>query len=391
MEAAILQDYGRFKLLEYADSFRELADSFHMEEGEVGEEGLNLPEDERKILLWNRQIMEQRSIFARQLREVSEMMEGVAKEDYKIERYTEKELKQMIKQMRAEGIQLKDVYYYVLESGHKIMGVQMRNVRESVCSVEEAAGYFSVLLDMPLIPHKNAPFYVSAEYNTYYFVEEPVYHIMTGVAKATKQSEKVSGDLCELFEYGDGKSALFLSDGMGSGEDAFRSSSMVIDMMQRFLETGFSVDAALEMVNGALLTGGSTQNTSTLDCCMVDLYQGTCKFCKVGAAPSYLKRENLVEQISARNLPLGLLETPETEYQCRQLQDGDYIILLSDGILDAMNQGMGEASFVEIVSRFQTKNPGELANDILRFVLHQCRGQIRDDMTVLVAGFWKRR
>ena len=74
----------------------------------------------------------------------------------------------------------------------------------------------------------------------------------------------------------------------------------------------------------------------------------------------------------------------------RYLEDGDYIILLSDGVVDALNQGVGEAALPEIISRFQSKNPSELANDILGYALRQCRGEVRDDMTVLVTGFWER-
>lgn len=166
--------------------------------------------------------------------------------------------------------------------------------------------------------------------------------MLTGSAKAIKQSEAVSGDCFESFEYGEGSVAILMSDGMGAGESALKSSSMVVDLMQRFLEAGFSVEAAMRLVNGVLLTSGTSQNTSTIDCCNIDLYQGLCHFCKVGAAPSYLKRGNLVEQISSRNLPLGLVEEPESESVTRYLEDGDYIILLSDGVADAMNQGIGK-------------------------------------------------
>ena len=58
-------------------------------------------------------------------------------------------------------------------------------------------------------------------------------------------------------------------------------------------------------------------------------------------------------------------------------------------MVDAMNQGVGEAALPEIISRFQTRNPSELANDILGYVLRQSRGEVRDDMTVIVTGFWE--
>ena len=64
--------------------------------------------------------------------------------------------------------------------------------------------------------------------------------------------------------------------------------------------------------------------------------------------------------------------------------------MLSDGVLDALHNGLGESALSEIVSKFRARNPNELANDILSFVLHQCKGQINDDMTVAAIGFWER-
>ena len=74
----------------------------------------------------------------------------------------------------------------------------------------------------------------------------------------------------------------------------------------------------------------------------------------------------------------------------RQLQDGDYIIMLSDGVLEALSQGIGEEILPEIIGRTSHTNPGQIANQILSYCLHQSRGQIRDDMTVLVIGIWNK-
>lgn len=387
METTILQNYERQRLLEYADSFRELADSFQNFRTEEAQEMLS--EGERQLILWEKQLSEQRCVFAGQLQEMSRVLSSIARQERKIEKINEKKYRQLAREMKTEGILTGDLFYIRAEDGHRQYSIQMKTVKALGISADEVAGLLSVLLDMRLVPHRNCPFFLSPEWGTYLFQEEPAYHVLTGTAKAIKQSETVSGDCFESFEYGEGNVAVLLSDGMGAGEDALKSSSMVIDLMQRFLEAGFSVEAAMRLINGVLLTGGAEHNTSSIDCCDIDLYQGICHFCKVGAAPSYLKRDNLVEQISSRNLPLGLVEEPERELVTRYLEDGDYIILLSDGIVDAMNQGIGEAALPEIISRFQTRNPGELANNILSYVLHQCKGEVRDDMTVLVTGFWE--
>ena len=74
----------------------------------------------------------------------------------------------------------------------------------------------------------------------------------------------------------------------------------------------------------------------------------------------------------------------------RSLMDGDYIIMISDGVLDALSQGIGEDMLPEVIGSTNLENPGEMANAILNFCIHQCRGRIRDDMTVLVIGIWKK-
>lgn len=389
METTILQDYGKQRLLEYADSFRELADSFQNFGIKTEEEKGMQEEEERHLILWERQLSEQRCIFAGQLQEMSRMLTDIAKEERNIEKISEKKYRQLVREMKAEGVLVGDFFYTRAADGHREYSIQMRTVRPISVSAEDVAGLLSVLFDMRLVPHRNCAFFLSQEWATYLFQEEPSFHILTGSAKAIKQSETVSGDCFESFEYGEGNVAILLSDGMGAGESALKSSSMVVDLTQRFLEAGFSVNAAMRLINGVLLTGGTEHNTSTIDCCNIDLYQGICHFCKVGAAPSFLKRDNLVEQISSRNLPLGLVEEPESEFLTRYLEDGDYIIMLSDGVVDAMNQGIGEAALPEVISRFQTRNPNELAGDILTYVLRQCKGEVRDDMTVLVTGFWE--
>ncbi len=390
METSMIQDYERQRLMEYADSFRELADTFQNFKTEEENEKSVSTEGERQLILWERQLSEQRAVFAGQLQEMSRMLSRIAGQERSMEKISEKKYRQLVREMRTEGILVGDLFYIRAGDGHRQYSIQLRTLKAVNISAEDAAGLLSVLLDMRLVPHRNCSFFLSQEWSTYLFQEEPSYHVLTGSAKAIKQSETVSGDNFESFEHGEGSVAILLSDGMGAGESALKSSAMVVDLMQRFLEAEFSVEAAIRLVNGVLLTGGAGQNTSTIDCCSIDLYRGTCHFCKVGAAPSYLKRDNLVEQISSRNLPLGLIEEPESESVTRYLEDGDYVILLSDGVVDALNQGVGEAALPEIISRFQSKNPSELANDILGYVLGQCKGEVRDDMTVLVTGFWER-
>ena len=87
---------------------------------------------------------------------------------------------------------------------------------------------------------------------------------------------------------------------------------------------------------------------------------------------------------------MGVFKKPDLEAVGRTLMDGDYIVMISDGVLDALSQGIGEDMLSELIGNTNLENPGEMANAILNFCIHQSRGKIRDDMTVLVIGIWKR-
>lgn len=393
---SILPEYGRKKLLMYADSFRDLANTFtdiQRQEKEAGE--IN----DRQEYLWKRRLVENRDLMADHLNEMAQIMTQVAEESYRFIHMSERKIKQLAHALREENILLKELYLLEKEDGHKEINVVMRSAslkgavtrrgKEAHPAVEDVGNLLSVLLNLRLMPSRTCPIFVGREWAGYQYMEEPGYHVLTGVAKAVKETESVSGDNYTFLELKEGSLTAVLSDGMGSGEKACRDSEFVIDFVEKFLEAGFSKETAVQMINGSLIAGGETQNMSTLDICETDLYTGVCEFIKIGSAPSYIKRENLIEQISARNLPLGVFYDMDMEVVRRRLMDGDYIIMLSDGILDALSQGIGEEMLPEVLGKIELKNPGEIANYILNFCLHQSRGKIRDDMTVMVTGVWE--
>lgn len=381
----VLPEYGRKKLLMYADSFRDLANTFL----DIQKEEEAKPTGDRQEYLWKRRLVENRDLMADHLNEMAQIMTKVAEEAYRFIHMSERKVKQLAHALKEEDVLLKEVYLLEKESGHKEINLVMRSGKGTSPAVDEVGNLLSVLLNLRLVPSKASPIFVGKEWGNYQYIEEPRFHVLTGVAKAVKETERMSGDNYSFLEVREGALTAVLSDGMGSGEKACKDSEFVIDFMEKFLEAGFGKETAVQMINGALIAGGESQNMSTLDLYQIDLYTGICEFIKIGSAPSYIKRENLVEQISARNLPLGVFYEMDMETVKRRLVDGDYIIMLSDGILDALSQGIGEEMLPEMLGKITLKNPAEMANHILNFCLHQSKGRVRDDMTVMVTGIWE--
>lgn len=76
----------------------------------------------------------------------------------------------------------------------------------------------------------------------------------------------------------------------GSGPRAEGYSEVVIDLLEQLLESGFTEQTALKLINSVLLTGNQWQEPAAVDMALFDRYSGTCQFLKMGAACTYIKR-----------------------------------------------------------------------------------------------------
>ena len=380
MQGLLVSDYGKKKLLGYADSFCSLAKTFTYRKKEEGEGA------DRQALLMKRRLWEDREILADNLQEIARIIRTLAQEEQPLYPFKERELKKIIRACKEQGILVRSIYRTQDEVCGMKLAVSMKVDERCVMTVEEAAEFFSVLFDRRLLAERDSLFFLPGEYETIVFEEEAPFCILTGMAKATRENEIVSGDTCSFIEQGNGKLIMALSDGMGSGEKAMADSELVIDLLERFSEAGFSKETAAEMINGVLVARTEEENMSTLDVCDINLYTGNCELLKIGSASTYIKHGEMIERVEADSLPLGIFHKIDVSGQKRQLADGDYIIMVSDGIVDGVDN---EEIFEQVLAQIKLQSPQEMANYILQFVLHKTMGRVQDDMTVLVLGLWE--
>ena len=183
---------------------------------------------------------------------------------------------------------------------------------------------------------------------------------------------------------------MMLSDGMGTGADASKESEMVIELLEQFLEAGFQEEPAVKLINSVLVLKSEHTLFSTVDLCVINLCAGTCEFVKVGAATTFIKRNNWVETISSTTMPAGMINRIELERKCKKLYDGDFVIMVSDGVLDCIKEEDKEEFLQKVIMNIASKSPQEVANAILTAALMQQSYEPVDDMTVLVCGLWEK-
>lgn len=404
----MLSNYGRGRLLAYADSFRELSRSYR------GENPYRQPERmegiSRQQVLEAQRLWENRQMLCNNLDEMSQIMAKIAGEVFQLSPLPLREERLIIRALKQEGITVRELFYMEQprqcdsaeqqeEQGMAgaALGLHMQSHRMIGHSSQEIADMLSVLLGRRLIVSVTSPSQIEGREGTYLFVEEPRFVLLSGSARAVKEGETVSGDNYSIIQSDRGWTTVLLSDGMGCGEEASADSSQVLEMIERMLEAGFETDMAVSLVNSALMATGNLsgrRNMSTLDICSLNLYQGMCEFRKIGGAASFLKSNSYVEQISLPGLPLGILPTGASEDAqgalcqsvSRELIDNDYIIMVSDGVLDALRGNGYENAMIQYLECMREQHPEEMAGNLLQYVLRCSQGRIADDMTILVLG-----
>ncbi len=381
LRTAQVSDLCRRRLLGYADSFSELAKSFDRQFEAVRKD--------RETVLTQRRLWEDRQVISGHLNEMAKIMTEAACEVLVFQPMESRRRKLLTQALAEEGIQVDGPCYVPRENGRRAIVLTMSTHRGSKVSVDEAADMISVLLDKRMQPSVTSPYVVEAEPQSFLLEEETGFVVLTGFSKAVKEDEAVSGDNYAVLETEKGRMTVMLSDGTGSGETAGRDSGSVLDLMEKMLEAGYGTDTAINMVNTALFAVGEDGNHPTLDICDIDLYEGNCQLRKVGGAVTFLKRGVEVEALATGNLPLGVFGQLEIQPICRKLQDGDYLVMVSDGVVDAFGEDSCEKDIASAISGIQDRNPGEIAERLLRMALCASGGRVRDDMTIGVIGIWK--
>lgn len=212
-----------------------------------------------------------------------------------------------------------------------------------------------------------------------------VYEIVFGCAGASKHNMDVSGDTHSVIKITSDQILLSICDGMGSGKTAEDMSRRSVSLIENFYKAGFDSSTTLKVVNNLLSQRGE-DSFSAIDLGIINLHTGILNLYKVGAPCSFLKKANGVDVLESGALPLGIINDARPHIQSVVLCDGDYLILVSDGVLDSVND---IDKIKEIINNIQNTNPQAVANELLSAVLKLSNNLPQDDMTVLVGRLIK--
>ena len=219
----------------------------------------------------------------------------------------------------------------------------------------------------------------------YHLVPSNVIRVKVGQAQLPKEGALVSGEVCAAITLPDQRFALILSDGRGAGQEACAESTTAISLFEKLLTAGFSVETAVKTLNAVFYLRSGKESFVTLDVAVVNMVNGLTEFIKLGGAPSLIFSHRGLKQVEAFIPPVGILDRVEPQTFRHLVSPGNIIIMMSDGVWEALYNAGGPAGWLEdVLRKMEMDDPRQVAVNLL-YLAKKASKSAKDDMTVQVA------
>jgi serine phosphatase RsbU (regulator of sigma subunit) len=194
----------------------------------------------------------------------------------------------------------------------------------------------------------------------------------------------VGGD---TFDYSLGRDALHLSitDAMGHGIASALTATLCVGSLRNTRRQGASLLEQVAAANAALaehFTNVDDEGFATGLLGRLDLTNGSLALVNAGHVAPYLARRGAIERIELpRAVPLGLFRDAEYHVTELQLEPGDRLVLVTDGMLERNAAALDlEAEIKETLSLHPRETTRRLADNVLEVT----GPHLADDATLLV-------
>ena len=340
----------------------------------------------RQNIIYKNKLKDSRRVIATQLQEIARILGESVDDTYDFHSISNEQMGLLTSRLRDAGIVLKRAVRLDNRRGISEIIVTMKAKRGKCVSVKEVTRIINLVFDKDTEIVKEKRRVIGTDMDTYRFKERPNFYVLHGLAKTSY--DDVSGDNFTFVSLDSGQTLLGISDGMGTGVRAYKDSEMVLELIENLMESGFGEETTLKLVNTLFVLEGEDLSPATVDMSIIDMYSGVCDFLKLGAAATYVKRGDWVEALRSTSLPIGGEECLDIESATKKLYDGDFVIMMSDGIIETAAKLNKEEEIGKLILEAKPGKPQEMADRILNDAIHLLGDVKEDDMTVFVTGIW---
>ena len=218
------------------------------------------------------------------------------------------------------------------------------------------------------------------------YVERYNYNIISHCLQLSKDDKNGDNYLCT--KNNNDNYIVILSDGIGSGMEAYDKSKFTVDLIYNFIKTGLSLPSCIkEIVSIVSLKFFRDEAISTIDFADIDLYTGEMKYLKISSVITYIKRDSEIFVIESEK---ALFEDNEENILTGKfdLKYGDIVVHLTDGLIHFKDLSH-KAWLRTFLKNTDIVSPDKLCEEIIKEFKILNKDNFQDDVTVIVSKIYK--
>ncbi len=227
---------------------------------------------------------------------------------------------------------------------------------------------FNEVLDLKIVENK--------ENTIVYIYKKPRVKLEYSHKILAKNNNVISGDNYYIKKDFNESYTFALSDGMGSGHNAYKESSEALKLISHLSTYHFSLKTILKLLENIYDLKCEYDSYATLDILNINTANMKLNLYKLGSTTSYIYHNNELQAFENKALPLKL-DDINSSYEVEYFKD-DVILLFSDGISDFLTP-------LEIKNEIDfTLSTEQIMNNILYKLKKKENNELKDDASIIV-------
>lgn len=210
------------------------------------------------------------------------------------------------------------------------------------------------------------------------------------IATFWRPMRDVAGDFYDFYTLPDGRLALIIADVSGKGVPAALFMALSATVLRFGMGLNFMPGELMHHTNQAILSSQGSGMFATIFVGYLDPETGVMHFASAGHNPPLLYRAagGRCKHLQASGVAVGLFQDAEFVQEKVTLEEGDVLVLYTDGIteaIDADEQEFGEGRLEELMIQYADRPCQELSDMIVKTAAAFATEQgIFDDETLVV-------
>ena len=208
------------------------------------------------------------------------------------------------------------------------------------------------------------------------------------IATAMRPANTVGGDYFDVIELGEGRLALAVGDVAGKGMPAALLMALLQGSLRTLVSAGLRGSELMTKLNAHLCANIPSNRLITLLYAELDPATGVFRYVNAGHNPPFLLQAgHPPARLAATAMALGITTDAQFESMTLELEPSDRLVLYTDGITEAEDEGDREYGDARLGAWLQAnrEQPGRVLIDgVIGEVLEHCgSARPRDDMTLM--------